>query len=84
MGQETFVATVMSVVAPLFVAALAALATKRLRFPCTIGLVVVGVALAFAAEDFPELGEALEGLKLGPVMIMFLFVPILIFESASV
>jgi hypothetical protein len=46
--------------------------------------VVVGVALAFAAEDFPELGEALEGLKLGPVMIMFLFVPILIFESASV
>jgi CPA1 family monovalent cation:H+ antiporter len=82
MDHEAFVTTVMSVVALLFVAALAALVTKRLRFPYTIGLMVVGVALAFVAEDVPELGEALEGLKLEPVMIMFLFVPILIFESA--
>jgi CPA1 family monovalent cation:H+ antiporter len=80
--EEAFVTTVMSVVALLFVAALSALLMKRIRFPYTVGLVIVGVGIAFLADDHPELGEALEGLKLETAMIMFLFVPILIFESA--
>jgi hypothetical protein len=41
-------------------------------------LIVVGVGIAFLADDVPELGGAPEGLKLETAMIMFLFVPILI------
>jgi CPA1 family monovalent cation:H+ antiporter len=82
MDQEAFVTTVMAVVSLLFVAALSALLMKRIRFPYTVGLVIVGVGIAFLADDHPELGEALDNLKLETAMIMFLFVPILIFESA--
>jgi len=72
----------MAVVALLFVAAISAVVTRRIRFPYTVGLVVIGVAVAFIADDFPVLAHALDQLKLKPVMIMFLFIPILIFESA--
>jgi CPA1 family monovalent cation:H+ antiporter len=56
MHQEAFITTVMAVVALLFVAALSALVMKRIRFPYTVGLVIVGVGLAFLADDHPELG----------------------------
>lgn len=82
MEHEAFVITVMSVVALLFVAAVSAVITERIRFPYTIGLVVIGVVVAFFADDYPDLARALDELKLEPVMIMFLFIPILIFESA--
>mgnify|MGYP001813659296 FL=1 len=82
MEHEAFVTTVMAVVALLFVAAVSAVVTKRIRFPYTVGLVVIGVLVAFFADDHPELSHALDTLKLEPVMIMFLFIPILIFESA--
>lgn len=82
MDHEAFIGTVMGVVGLLFIAAISAVVMKRLRFPYTVGLVLVGVAVAFVAEDFPTLGETLQHLKFGPAMIMFLFIPILIFESA--
>ncbi len=82
MDQERFVGTVMAVIGLLLVAAVSAVVTKRLRFPYTVGLVVLGIAVAFVAEDLPDVGHLLEQLKLGPVMIMFLFVPVLIFESS--
>jgi len=72
----------MSVVALLFLAAVSAVITRRIRFPYTVGLVLIGVAVAFLADDYPHLSHALDELKLEPVMIMFLFIPILIFESA--
>lgn len=82
MEHEAFVTTVMAVMALLFLAAVSAVITKRVRFPYTVGLVVIGVAVAFIADDYPDLAHALDQLKLEPVMIMFLFIPILIFESA--
>ena len=82
MDHERFVGTVMAVVGLLLLAAISAVVTKRLRFPYTVGLVVLGVALSFVAQDMPDVGHVLEQLKLAPVMIMFLFIPILIFESA--
>jgi len=77
LDHEAFIGTVMGVVALLFVAAISAVVMKRLRFPYTVGLVLVGVAVAFFAEDFPALGATLQHLKFGPAMIMFLFIPIL-------
>ena len=82
MDHERFVGTVMAVVGLLLLAAISAVVTKRLRFPYTVGLVILGVAVAFVAEDLPEVGGVLEQLKLAPAMIMFLFIPLLIFESA--
>lgn len=82
MQHEAFITTVMAVVALLFLAAVSAVVTKRIRFPYTVGLVLIGVAVAFIADDYPHLSHALDELKLEPVMIMFLFIPILIFESA--
>jgi len=82
MEHEAFVTTVMAVVALLFLASVSAVVTKRIRFPYTIGLVLIGVAVAFIADDYPALAHALDAFKLEPVMIMFLFIPILIFESA--
>ncbi|MBT2991037.1 MAG: sodium:proton antiporter [Candidatus Thiodiazotropha sp. (ex Ctena orbiculata)] len=82
MEHEAFVTTVMAVVALLFLAAVSAVITRRIHFPYTIGLVVIGVAVAFIADDYPMLSHALDAFKLEPVMIMFLFIPILIFESA--
>jgi len=80
--HEAFVTTVMAIVGLLFIAAVSAVFTQRIRFPYTIGLVVIGVAVAFFADDYPHLSHALDAFKLEPVMIMFLFIPILIFESA--
>jgi len=82
MVHETLATTVMAVIALLLLAAISAVVTKRLRFPHTVGLVLLGVALAFVAEDFAEVGAVLEQFKLAPAMIMFLFIPLLIFESA--
>lgn len=82
MEHEAFVTTVMAVMPLLFLAAVSAVITKRVRFPYTVGLVVIGVAVAFIADDYPDLAHALDQLKLEPVMIMFLFIPILIFKSA--
>ena len=82
MEHEQIVETVMAVVALLFLAALSALVTKRLRFPYTVGLVILGVALGFTAENFEAVGPVLGQFKLEPAMIMFLFIPILIFEGA--
>ena len=82
MHSEAFVTTVMVVVALLFLASISAVIAARIKFPFTIGLVVVGVLVAFLADDMPEVAHALDAFKLEPVMIMFLFVPILIFESA--
>jgi CPA1 family monovalent cation:H+ antiporter len=83
MGKEVFVDTVTAVVGLLFIAAISAVVTKKVHVPYTIGLVVIGVAVAFVADDFPALGGSLEHLKLGPVMIMFLFIPILIFVESA-
>lgn len=82
MHNEELIQSVMGVIGLLFVAAVSAFVMKRIRFPYTVGLVLVGVAVAFASDFFHPLGETLDRMKFGPAMILFLFIPILIFESA--
>lgn len=82
MESEALVNTVMAVMVLLFIAAVSALFLKRIRFPYTVGLVVLGVALAFLRDSSPALAEGMSALELGPELIMFVFIPILIFESA--
>lgn len=81
MEEETLLRPIVVVIGLLFIAAISAIVVKRIRFPYTIGLVLVGIALAFAARDF----EALSGLRevqLTPDIILYLILPTLLFEAA--
>ncbi|MEO1609435.1 MAG: sodium:proton antiporter [Pseudomonadota bacterium] len=82
MGHEGLITTVMTIIGLLFVAAISAVITARIRFPYTIGLVVIGLVVAFLADTHPALNHALDVLSFEPAVIMFVFIPILIFESA--
>ncbi|MEO1394395.1 MAG: sodium:proton antiporter [Cyanobacteria bacterium J06634_5] len=74
----TFQTTVLGL---LLVACLSAIALRKLHFPYTIGLVIIGLVLGFGAEAIPGL-EMLTDLNLSHEAILFLFLPPLIFESA--
>lgn len=62
-------------------ASLAAIAFKRIEFPYTIGLVVVGAVLSILGRNVTAL-EAVNSFGLSEELILFIFVPPLIFESA--
>jgi CPA1 family monovalent cation:H+ antiporter len=68
----------------LFIAALVAIGVQRFRMPYTVGLVLVGLALAVIIfeffTDFSEL-QNLRGLTV-PQLILVILVPPLIFEAA--
>jgi CPA1 family monovalent cation:H+ antiporter len=72
------------VIALLFIASLVAIAVQRLRMPFTVGLVLVGLGLAFTRfEFFPEFSEAINvGSLMVPNLILTILVPPLIFEAA--
>jgi CPA1 family monovalent cation:H+ antiporter len=72
------------VIGLLFIASLVAIAVQKLRMPYTVGLVLVGLGLAFTRiELFPEAAEALDvGSLLFPNLILTILVPPLIFEAA--
>ena len=74
----TFQTTVLGL---LLVACLSAIALRKLHFPYTIGLVIIGLALGLTSNSIPGT-EALTGLNLSHESILFLFLPPLIFESA--
>jgi monovalent cation:H+ antiporter, CPA1 family len=72
---------VISLLALLLLASLAAVALRRLRFPYTIGLVLVGVVLAIAQNKLDFL-EPMQLVRLTPDVVLYLFIPTLIFPAA--
>ncbi len=79
--DEEVVTTVVGIIGLLLVAAAAAIGLKRARLPYTVGLVLVGLVLGALAPRFAFL-EPFEHLQLSPELILFVFLPTLIFESA--
>jgi CPA1 family monovalent cation:H+ antiporter len=65
----------------LLIASLAAVTLKRLHFPYTVGLVLLGLLLGGLADWFLAL-EVFNTFNLSHDLILFVFVPPLIFESA--
>ena len=56
--------------------------TKRVKLPFTVALVLVGIGLRQLADNGPEfLGEFITH-EISPHVIMFVFLPTLVFESA--
>jgi len=73
----------------LFLAAMVSIATKRIKIPFTVALVVLGLVIGIAARllhaSHGLLGKAataLSDLELTADVVLFIFLPTLIFESA--
>ena len=65
----------------LVIAAAVSALGKRIRLPFTVMLVVVGAAIPMATDALPLL-DVLHSLSLSPDMILFIFLPTLVFESS--
>ena len=81
MHDGGLVETVAATIGLLLVAALTAMALRRVRLPYTVGLVVVGVALGIVTKQIAWLAP-LNQVALSPDLVLFVFLPTLIFESA--
>ena len=81
MPLEPLVATQINLLVLLAVACLAAIARKWLRFPYSVVLVLIGVASGWLGQTGAD-REFLQPLILSHDLILFVFVPPLIFESA--
>ncbi len=81
MPESQVLTIVIAVIGLLLVASAAAIGLKRLHLPFTVGLVILGIALGSLAERVEAL-EPLRELTLSPELILFVFLPTLIFESA--
>jgi monovalent cation:H+ antiporter, CPA1 family len=73
---------VAGIIALLLIAALTLALTERLRFPFTVALVLVGMALAQLGETYPRALGPLQGLEISSGLILYVFLPTLVFESA--
>ena len=65
----------------LLIACWAQVALKRWRFPYTVGLLIFGFALGLLAEHLPILAP-IKRLQLSHELILFIFVPPLVFGAA--
>ena len=81
METDPVLATVIAIFALLLIGAAAAIGFKRIQFPFTVGLVLVGLALGALQPRFEAL-EFFSSFSLSPDLILFVFLPTLIFESA--
>ncbi len=68
--------------AMLFIAALALIFSRMIKLPFTIMLVLIGVIIAGTAPYGPEWYQRIAGFQVSPDIILFVFLPTLIFESA--
>ncbi|MFC6673894.1 cation:proton antiporter [Marinobacterium aestuariivivens] len=73
---------VAGIIVLLLIAAATLAFTERLRFPFTVALVLVGMALAELAGTWPQALGPLEGLEISSGLILYVFLPTLVFESA--
>ncbi|HKI73368.1 MAG TPA: sodium:proton antiporter, partial [Pseudomonadales bacterium] len=85
MGEETSLieALVTGIICLMLVAAVTTMASKRLsKLPLTIALVFVGIAISALSDRVPALGLISSSVHLTPQLVLYVFIPTLIFESA--
>ena len=83
MDERGVVVPLVGVLELLLLASLSAVAFRRIRFPYTIGLVIVGAVLA-VAENHLDLHflEPMRHIRLTPEVVLYLFIPTLVFPAA--
>jgi len=70
-----------SIIALLLLAVAILAVTKKTRLPFTVALVLVGMALSAFADHHPVAHSLFQQLDLSPDIILYVFLPTLIFES---
>ena len=65
----------------LLIAAISAIILNRIKFPYTIGLVVVGLVIGILADHVPIM-QPFKQLQLTTNLILYVIVPVLIFDAA--
>src|SRR5262245_29126537 len=73
---------VSEIVVLLLTAALFRGITRRLKLPFTVVLVLAGMGLSYLAAFRPQFLPAWHNIELSPALILYVFLPSLIFESA--
>ena len=81
MGVEQFVPHILALVILLLLASISAIVFKRLKFPFTIGLVVIGIVFAGLIDGFQSL-NFLKDIQLSHDIILYIILPTLIFDAA--
>ena len=81
MGESAIVPMVISIVSLLLIATVSAILLKHLKFPYTIGLVLVGIILGLCVGNTHYFEQA-RHLKLSPEFILYIILPTLVFEAA--
>jgi CPA1 family monovalent cation:H+ antiporter len=81
MHEDVTLSIVIMVMGLLFTASVVAIAAGKLRFPFTIALVVIGLFLGWASKG-TDLLHFLTAFKLTPGVVLYIFLPVLLFESA--
>ena len=81
MHESSLVLLVIGVVDLLLLASVSAVVFRRIQFPYTIGLVIVGVLLAISPDRLGLL-EPIRLIRLTPDVVLYLFLPTLIFPAA--
>ena len=81
MFHNPMLVTEIDILVLLAVACLTAIALKRVRFPYTVALLLLGIVLGWLGQTVADL-DFLQTLTLSHDLILFVFVPPLIFESA--
>ena len=81
MGEEHTFNLVLLVTILLFISSVVAATAKRLNFPYTIFLVIIGLAMGVLGTQLSFM-EHLLMFRLTPDVVVFVFLPVLLFESA--
>lgn len=79
--MNSFLLSALSAIFLLLAASGTYVLSKKFRFPYTVALVAIGMALAGASTAFPTVGF-LDDFRLTPEVLLYVFLPILLFESA--
>jgi monovalent cation:H+ antiporter, CPA1 family len=82
MGAEnTFIPHIMTLILLFLIASCSGIFLKKIKFPYTIGLVVIGILFAVVVENVQALKIA-EDITLSHDIILYILLPTLIFEAA--
>ena len=81
MHEEQLLTTTVIVVFLLFIAAISAIFVKKINFPYTVGLVIVGIVLGFVAQGV-EILKPMQEVELSREIILYVILPTLLFDAA--
>ena len=79
--ENTFVPHIMAIIFLFLIASCSGIFFKRIKFPYTIGLVIIGIIFACIVENVEAL-HAVKDVHLSHDIILYILLPTLIFEAA--